>query len=484
MVNPRKWMLQQFSAIFQLLQNILIPVGTTGMLFRRYKLEVDGWIWFVFPRFAIKQIEEVDLSELPSQTILAVQPALDEIASLSQREIHTAVERSAVQRADNARVDFLAKMETIVSGSDELPSALLSKGRAVVQSVHRSIVEDAGIVSANHFEEVTRRMLAQMLIYAREEAGDMPQVRTALPVGTRFVYYGDRYALYIIEELPRVRTILWDGEEVTLSFPYVIFPIYLRNGKFEAMQVFFRNEPLKSASDILCVVPMPDVMGYSERLGPEKDGPKCKYVVCFPGPRISKGTPAEIAYSAQEVFWCSNFNSRDWQDDLQDLADTMEDFSTEDWEGFSENNPIQALRTHWLETKYTPEVLGKRLKKGKNDFNPQKSMTRLEEYLHDLGDRLSVSTQEVVVNAIEDSNALATARALFDAGLKEVLQEEHLADRMGELVRSELESACSEAQIGAVIEEVAHKASAKIADVITPTMQIVAVQVAQHLRGT
>ncbi len=484
MFNPRKRVLRKLGALFESLRTLLVPVGTDGLKFRQLRLERQGWIWFIFPRLVLKELGDIDLVQSSKQAIESVQSSVDELAKASREEIRGAVKRSVNYRATQVQTRFGEKLDEMVAGSEQLPSAIVSKGRGAVQAVHRSIVEAAGQAASAHFEQALRKTLAQMLAYAREEAGGEPPTQVAFPQGTRFVYYGDPYTLYIIEEQPRVRTILWDDTQVMLSFPYVVFPLYLKNGKFEAMQMFFRNEPLLNPSDHLFAPPLPDIMEYVTRDGEVLKQLRYKYWVCFPGPKVSQGAPADVAKSAQQVFWSSNFRSDHWSRTLRDKLKGMEGFSTDVWRKLSTEAPLDIMRTSWLETPYTVDMLGSDLKRPATAFKPIESMSKLERYVHELSGRVGTSIQEVVLNAISDSNGPAAARAMFDTKLRDAVNEAQLAERVGTLVREELMNACNDAEAETVVATVAKKASVKLVEIITPAMDTAVSLMAEQLRGT
>src|SRR3989338_2144082 len=260
LTSLREKLLEKFEELIRLLSVVLVPLGKNGRVFRRYRVLHRGWIWFVIPRIELEQLDLVDLTPLTEKSVDEKRIALEGLAADSAVEIREGIRRSAVNRAGRTRTRIDTQIRTIVEKGGSFPSTIVTNGRIAIQTVHRTLIESVAKVTKERFEAAIKKTLAQMLAYAREEAGSEIQQTSALPFGTRFVYKGDPYSLYVIEEAPRVRTVLWDGNKHTLSFPYVVFCLYLHQGSFSLLQVFFRNAPLTKPTDELGLPPLPDIM--------------------------------------------------------------------------------------------------------------------------------------------------------------------------------------------------------------------------------
>jgi len=479
MFGLKKTMLGKVETALTPLYKPLVSVNKNGLVFKRYEIQRDGWIWFVFPRLVVKEIEEIDLAQISARAVKNAQASVAALANASRTEVQDAIKANINGRASRVKEKFVQKIDEIVLGSDELPSAIALKGRAAVKSVHRSFVEAAGAAASLNFEQVIQKTLAQLLTYAREEVGvDSPQERSALPVGTRFVYYGDPITLYIVEEAPRIRTILWDNETVKVSFPYVVLPIYLNNGKFSVMQVFYRNKPLEKQSDSLGAPWLPDIMK-------DKGEPselRYKYYLCKGYNKVDKGSPSQVVLSAQKMFWASSFVTNDWHRGLLSDFNRWADFSGAQWINLTKNDPQKILEVAWPDTELTPELLGKDLRKKSGASSPLESITKLDRYAKELSVRLSASVQEAVVSAIADSKGPAEARAIFDAKVREAIAESNLSERAQTFVREELLNVCSGAKADAVIKAVVKKASIKLEQILTPAAAAVISEMTEKFR--
>jgi hypothetical protein len=126
---------------------------------------------------------------------------------------------------------------------------------------------------------------------------------------TVFCFRRGEKVLYVIEELPKLRKIMYSdmvsGERVVfrapvveyeLSFPYVIFFVLIENGIFQNVRVCFKNERMFNANDALSVPALPNL--------------DIKYRVCYgSGIDSIKGLrdPDEIVDSAIKTLWGSVF---------------------------------------------------------------------------------------------------------------------------------------------------------------------------------
>ncbi|HWP61817.1 MAG TPA: hypothetical protein VN495_04410 [Candidatus Paceibacterota bacterium] len=479
-----KILLNRLGQLPESLRNILLPAGDGGLVFKRYGLERPGWLGLVFRRFVLTERETLDLSVVSREAVTAVQGSIDDLVATTGNEISTALNNNIARFADHLRGAVDGEMlQHMTERGEQLSSGILVGGRAATQAVHRSIVEAAGAVANEKFQEIVQQVLAQLIAYAREETGVEPKTKFALPDGTRFFYPGDPVSLFVIEEKPRVRTILWDGKQVTLSFPYVVFPVYLQGDKFEVMQVFFRNEPLATPADSLFLPPLPDIMREATRNGSVVQRLRWKYWLCFPGPTLSRGSPAAVVHSAQHVFWSSNFNSTHWDSRLQRKVNGMEDFSIETWRTQTTDAPQDVLHTDWLQSGFTIEMLANDLKRAKDPFKPRKAMSNLERYVRGLSERVTTGMQEAVLQAIADDKRPAEARAAFDTALRTAVKDADLGTHAARLLRAELVNACKGADFPTMFREIVTRASGELDGIMTPAMDSAVAIVAERLRG-
>ncbi|MBP9668951.1 MAG: hypothetical protein KBE09_01540 [Candidatus Pacebacteria bacterium] len=440
--------------------------------FRRFSLEQRGWFWLIFPRITVVEHESFTLKSIAATAAKEVSAALQKLGQEAQSTIREAVERSAKQRSGRARNAFNREVDALVLGTEELPAAFATEGRAAIQAVHRSMVEAAGTIGQKQFEQGIKECLAQMIVYARKEAGagvSRDEQVTALPIGTRFVYRGDSTTIYFIEEAPRVRTIRWDRELVQLSFPYVVFALVLENGRYNNFHAFFRNEPLALPTDRLHRPPLPD-------LHPD-------LALCFPAPRVTRGAPADIAVSAQLSFWESSFSSHHLNAHYEASARKIPDFSLRTWRTTSSGRPLDVLKIRWLESGFTVASFGARAPAKATAFNAGRAMSRLERYSHDVSGALSLAIREAVVNAVSDEKGVAAARASFDEKMRTALHEAGIAQRMADLIRSELEKACTDAKISDTVAAVSKRAATQVQETINETLASALSAVADQLGG-
>lgn len=479
MFNLRKRVLAKLDPALLKLGTFFVRAGGSGLKLREYRIERLGWIWFVFPRFALVHVRDIDLSKPIRSEEMTAQHKLHEIATSSTEEIRAAVSRSSKNRSGRVKTRLQSSLHDLVLGTEKLPTALVTQGKASAQDVHRAIVQAAGNAAAKKYTEVVRKTLAQLLLYAREEAGGTPVNPPALPIGTRFVFYGDPHTMYVIEESPRVRTVLWDEEKVQLSFPYVIFIVYLKNGQFEVVQMFFRSEPLRSIKDELYSPHLPDIMEshYEE---PYKSQLRRRFWVCFPGPKITKGDPTGIAHSVQQVFWGSEFRSNHWHRSLREKVEKVPGFSVQRWIEKSRTDPLAAMKFSWLKTPYTVEILAADLKK-REGAPVRESLSRLEKYLQELEERVSTAIQEAVVEAITDSNGPTAARHAFEAKIRASLEGMNLASEAARLIREQIDESCADEAIDTIVATVAKKAAIRVGEVITPALDAACVAAEQTL---
>ncbi|OGL97952.1 hypothetical protein A2304_05360 [Candidatus Uhrbacteria bacterium RIFOXYB2_FULL_57_15] len=82
-----------------------------------------------------------------------------------------------------------------------------------------------------------------------------------LPRGCRQVFSLPSQDVYVIEQPPGTREVIWPSTEgtVNLAFPYVVFLVLARGDAVESIRVYFRSHPLRARSDYLFDVGIPEI---------------------------------------------------------------------------------------------------------------------------------------------------------------------------------------------------------------------------------
>lgn len=187
-----------------------------------------------------------------------------------------------------------------------------------------------------------------------------------LPHNCRFFKeFPTGYKLYVIEEEPKVRTISFSDDvnsiierhkqngkykeynldkihitkphRFTLSFPYVIYLVYLSNKNEPICTfVYFRLHPLTNLNNYL--------------LKPCLSNIGDDYHVClgFSGKYIDKNNPSTVIRQVIDEFWFNNFNY-DYDNHLhkyQDSVPELSDFFT--WQYYTQQDPLFIYSTKWI----------------------------------------------------------------------------------------------------------------------------------------
>lgn len=92
------------------------------------------------------------------------------------------------------------------------------------------------------------------------------------PRGCRFAYSKGNQTVFVLEQEPQVRSLLFKksliesnfsdlngSERVALALPYVIFIVHLNNGRFSNLYSGWRNAPLSSINDFICRPILPNI---------------------------------------------------------------------------------------------------------------------------------------------------------------------------------------------------------------------------------
>jgi len=131
-----------------------------------------------------------------------------------------------------------------------------------------------------------------------------------LPPGTRWAIVRGSSLIITVEHPPQVRLVSWSEKALDepgsyrrtrLALPYTVYLLLFHHGSFEEMRLFYRNAPLASEEDALC---MPNLWNISA-----SESPMAKCRVCLRGrPVFDDPTVTGQAQAAIEFFWGAGFN--------------------------------------------------------------------------------------------------------------------------------------------------------------------------------
>lgn len=133
------------------------------------------------------------------------------------------------------------------------------------------------------------------------------------PRGCRFCFTRGNAAIFVIEQEPQIRSLLFDAymlgkehtatesnttaERISLALPYVVFLVHFKDNAFRNLYCGWRTAPLRSLDDYLCQPLLPNI----------HDGGN----VCL-GSSWTRSTEASMASQSESVigyFWNSQFNN-------------------------------------------------------------------------------------------------------------------------------------------------------------------------------
>lgn len=479
MLTPfRKKIERHFRSLLTVLSTVIVSLDDRR--FQRYRLVHRGWIWWIVPRLELESLSVVDLSQMLDRTVQQTEASLLSFAGSIQTEVRDGIKRSAASRAARDRTTFTQKVDELVRGSEALPSIVVKNGRASIQAVQRTLVESIGKIAKERFEASVKKTLAQILSYVRDEVGSNGSGKgvrqQAFPNGTKFFHTVKRTTIVVVEEVPRVRTVLWDNGQITLSFPYVVFVVYVKDGAFDIMQMFFRNAPLSSVNDELLTPLLPDIMPH--RYEGELRG--INYV-CFPGPKVFQGSFADVTVSCQQMFWNSVFQSTHRQRHCD--CEKVPNFTLEEWRRLSLSDPGFVLRTPWPKATVTIAKLFSEFKEEEKVISAREQLNNLERYVLEVSNRVATAIQEAVVEALAESEDMILARRTFDKQLQTALDELNLKDRLKQMIEEELTASCSEEKTKAILDAVSERVVSRFAELMRPIATDLSTKVTDALQG-
>lgn len=184
-----------------------------------------------------------------------------------------------------------------------------------------------------------------------------------IPDNVRWVVERGPFAFYVLEFQPELRTVNWgeDGYSVgdggddwifekgqgaspyTVATPYLVMTVpFYHNNLYGSPCVFYRNEPLGSLDDPLCMTNLFNVSGSA----------------CLGNPNLDyqKMSRHEVLNEIVHTWWSGEFNGHmpgsDWHRFTDHTSDTRL-LSIEAWQEASLADPQFVLGVNWLKTNYT-----------------------------------------------------------------------------------------------------------------------------------
>ncbi len=197
-------------------------------------------------------------------------------------------------------------------------------------------------ITGDAVELVTERVertvsLHDLLAEVTREAGFTTPI---LPAGCRLYRQQGERSVFVIEQMPAVRTLNWrgmgEGDKWKLGFPYVIFVISFSGGAVSTAHVFYRTSPLGNGDDALCRTNLCNV--YTDAH------------ICTGNMRVEGHSAAQKAESFVAGFWGSVFNTDLWDNNFRPAAAIFPQVANlAAWQAATEQNPLFPLGVQWLE---------------------------------------------------------------------------------------------------------------------------------------
>lgn len=192
---------------------------------------------------------------------------------------------------------------------------------SLVQSVLTSVVIDAirkyqqkinvGIQdSVSDLLETFKRKVTQAILDAAGTWKVANREPVLFPRGCRFCYARGESTIFVIEEDPKVRSLLMsegilddrlffrpNNERIALSLPYAVFVVHFRNNVLSGLYCGWRTLPLNNLNNLLSRPILPNIHD--------------TLAVCMgrDAPSLPNASPCEQTISAINYFWNSQFNN-------------------------------------------------------------------------------------------------------------------------------------------------------------------------------
>ena len=210
-----------------------------------------------------------------------------------------------------------------------------------------------------------------------------------LPSGARWAIVRGPSLIIAVEDPPRVRLVSWSEKALDepgsyrrtrLAFPYTVYLLLFHHGAFEEMRLFYRNAPLSSEGDGLC---MPNLWNISA-----SESPLAKCRVCLRGrPALDDLTVAGQAQTAIEFFWSAGFNL-DIESNCFRRATALDGriATLEAWERASAADPLFPLAIQWEEAGVSLRKAAEHLLDWRGAARPMEDASDLADLLYRLND--------------------------------------------------------------------------------------------------
>jgi len=195
--------------------------------------------------------------------------------------------------------------------------------------------------------------LSDLLAEVGKEAGVLTPV---LPQGCRLYHAAGERSVFVIEQAPQVRSVVWTGmdqngnnEKWKLAFPYVVFVVVFSGDAVSTgeCRIFYRTSPLGSGDDKICC---PNLCNTYQ------DGR-----ICTGDVRVTGNTLAQKAESFVSAFWGSRFNTDLYDYNFRPASGKFPQVATlAKWQSESAANPFFPLVINWLEAGKLADVISGR----------------------------------------------------------------------------------------------------------------------------
>ncbi len=343
-------------------ERIEIPAsGKPELVCFRLQVVWTPWPRVVVDRKRIKQLSQKVLFSVMNESVVgdSLRKAYrgfatempNMLAAASGASIVTAIEQKleqAPQLANSAYFCGEARQLEVVTKSSQ---SLLQ--RAVDEACSMLKVEMLAQTSQLAAAIVSEQLSSDLANIRNQFFGSVAEFeglgkRKVLPEGCRFFYSRGSSCVVVVQQPPDIHTIGWvnaykndysrsrDGSHAkhyTLAFPYVIFAIRFKDGRYQQMNVALSTKPVVSLEQQLIKFNLSNVSSDNK--------------VCL-GITPQGETVAEVTYQAIGKFWANNFN-RDWSDNMYypNLTAHTKCSGFEQWENATKRDPNFVLNVPW-----------------------------------------------------------------------------------------------------------------------------------------
>ena len=333
-----------------------------------------------------------------------IQKCLDNLSFRIVNNLHFLLE----EKIEEVKEESLAEIrEGYRVLHQELVSRIIQESR---EEFRRKLLEKIRESGAKIFNRLVQEHLISLLLRIETDNVKYSSGFSALPYGTRFFYHYKVNSVYVIEQLPQVRTVRFQYNEhrrqYRLAFPFVVFIANMERGRLIDLFLFYRNSPLEKESDELYCPALPNIKEKEFRL-------------CFPFPEMV-GAPAMVVNEAIQNFWGSTFKTDEWSTYFESAQHRFPQLSSlNKWEKESEKNPLFVLELNWKKTGISiKEFIEKLISDGKAYKN----------YIPQFAERVSQKIEEVCfflvphwgVNEKSMEKAEKKMKDVLDAGFRQL----------------------------------------------------------------